>query len=361
MPGGGGMVHCATQPIALTDWINRESPAILYLKSRGRIEFHLVKQVPVTRKGRSGANPEQIEPICDVDLLDYKFTTLGISNMPYVQSKNARLYYETAGTGTPIIFVHEFSGDLWSWEKQMQHFSRLYKCVAYNARGYPPSDVPAKPAHYSHDQAVDDVAEVMRHLKIKKAHIVGCSMGSRTTLDFGLRYPRMCLSITMIGIGSGGDPRNGPQFKADAEARAKMYEEEGLAKVLEGLKVADNRIQLKTKNPRAFEEFGRRFLQHDAQGNAHISRRVMARRKSLYAMGKALKDMKVPAHVVVGDEDRGALKTGVFMKEASPAVRLSVVAATGHLVNLEEPDILHKLSEDFFALVESKKWKPRAV
>jgi len=63
--------------------------------------------------------------------------------MPYIQSDGARLYYEEAGTGTPIVFCHEFSGDLWSWEKQIQHFSRYYRCVAFNARGYPPSEVPA--------------------------------------------------------------------------------------------------------------------------------------------------------------------------------------------------------------------------
>lgn len=278
--------------------------------------------------------------------------------MPYVQSDGARLYYEAAGTGTPIVFVHEFSGDLWSWEKQIQHFSRRYRCIAFNARGYPPSEVPVSPSHYSHKQAVEDVAVVMRHLKIKKAHIVGCSMGSRTTLDFGLRYPRMALSLTMIGIGSGGDPRNAATFKLHAEARAKLYEEGGLAEVLKGLRKADNRIQLKHKNPRAFDDFCRRFMKHSAQGSAHITRRVMARRPSLYNMKKALGAMQVPAHVVVGDEDPGALDSGVFMKRVSPAVRLSVVPATGHLVNLEEPDLLHRLSENFFALVESKKWRP---
>jgi pimeloyl-ACP methyl ester carboxylesterase len=85
----------------------------------------------------------------------------------------------------------------------------------------------------------------------------------------------------------------------------------------------------------------------------------MARRPSLFSMEKKLRAMKVPAHVVVGDEDPGAVKSGLFMKDVSPAVRLSVVAATGHLVNLEEPDLLHRLTEDFFALVESKKWRPR--
>ena len=279
--------------------------------------------------------------------------------MPYVQSDGARLYYETAGTGTPIVFAHEFSGDLWSWEKQIQHFSRRYRCVAFNARGYPPSEVPASASRYSHRHAVDDVAVVMRHLKIRKAHIVGCSMGARTTLDFGLRYPRMALSLTMIGIGSGGDLRDPAAFKRAAETRARLYEQGGLAEVLKLLRKADNRIQLKRKNPRAFDDFCRRFMNHSAQGCAHVTRRVMARRPSIFGMTKPLRAMKVPAHVVVGDEDPIAIDSGLFMKQAGPAVRLSVVPATGHLVNLEEPDLLHRLTEDFFALVESKKWRPR--
>jgi pimeloyl-ACP methyl ester carboxylesterase len=61
----------------------------------------------------------------------------------------------------------------------------------------------------------------------------------------------------------------------------------------------------------------------------------------------------------VGDEDPGAINSGLFMKQVCPAVRLSVVPATGHLVNLEEPDLLHSMTEDFFALVESKKWRPQ--
>ncbi len=279
--------------------------------------------------------------------------------MPYVQSDGARLYYEEAGTGTPVVFAHEFSGDLWSWEKQIQHFSRRYRCIAFNARGYPPSDVPQALSRYSHKHAVDDVAAVMRHLRVSKAHIIGCSMGSRTTLDFGLTYPRMALSLTMIGIGSGGDPRNKAEFIKHAETRARVYEERGLAVVLAGLRKADNRVRLKRKNTRAFEDFGRRFLQHSAQGCANITRRVMARRVSLFSMEKALRALKVPAHVIVGDEDPGAIDSGLFMKQVSPAVRLSVIPDTGHLVNLEEPDLMHRLTEDFFALVELRQWRPR--
>lgn len=279
--------------------------------------------------------------------------------MPYIQSEGSRLYYEEAGTGTPVVFCHEFSGDLWSWEKQIQHFSRRYRCIAFNARGYPPSEVPTSPSRYSHEHAVDDVAVVMRHLGLKKAHIIGCSMGSRTTLDFGLRYPRMALSLTMIGIGSGGDPRNKNAFNRHTEARARLYEEGGLATVLKGLRKAENRVRLKTKNPRAFDDFCRRFMQHSAQGCANITRRVQGRRVSLFSMERALRAMKVPSLVIVGDEDPGAIDAGLFMKQVSPAVRLSVVPDTGHLVNLEEPDATHRLVEDLYALIEAGKWRPR--
>ena len=199
----------------------------------------------------------------------------------------------------------------------------------------------------------------MRHLGVKKAHIIGCSMGSRTTLDFGLRYPRMALSLTMIGIGSGGDPRNKAAFKRKTEERARLYEEGGLAVVLKGLRKAENRVRLKSKNPRAFEDFCRRFMQHSAQGCADITRRVQGRRVSLFSMERALRAIKVPSLVIVGDEDPGAIDSGLFMKHVSPAVQLSVVPATGHLVNLEEPDVMHRLIEDLFALVESGKWRPR--
>jgi pimeloyl-ACP methyl ester carboxylesterase len=279
--------------------------------------------------------------------------------MPYVQSQGARLYYEEAGAGTPIVFAHEFSGDLWSWEKQIQHFSRRYRCIAFNARGYPPSEVPKALSRYSHELAIDDVAVVMRHCGVKKAHIIGCSMGSRTTLDFGLTHPAMALSLTMIGIGSGGDPRDKAAFMQQAEARAKLYEEGGLEKALDRLRVADNRIQLRLKNPRAWEDFCRRFMQHSAQGCANITRRVMAPRPSLFDMAKELRALKVPSLVIVGDEDPGAIDSGLFMKQVSPAVRLAIAPASGHLVNLEEPDLTHRLTEDFFALVESKQWRPR--
>ena len=98
------------------------------------------------------------------------------------------LYLVEAGSGTPIVFVHEFAGDYRSWEPQLRHFSRRYRCIAYNARGYLPSDVPQDPGRYTQDRQRDDIRAVLDGLGIDQAHIVGCSMGAFAALHFGMAY-----------------------------------------------------------------------------------------------------------------------------------------------------------------------------
>jgi pimeloyl-ACP methyl ester carboxylesterase len=279
--------------------------------------------------------------------------------MPYASSNGVRLYYEEAGKGTPIVFVHEFSGDLRSWEAQLQHFSRRYRCIAYNARGYAPSDVPTAPSKYSQRIAVDDIAAVMRETGVKKAHIMGCSMGAQATLQFGLTYPRMAITLTAIGAGSGSNAASRAQFLKDTEATARRFETEGVGAVLKRVKVAPNRIQLGLKNPRGFADFCKRFMEHSGPAKAAMMRGLQAKRPSIYSLERQFRALKVPTHIVCGDEDDGALEPGLFIKRVCAAARLTVVPATGHVVNMEEPELLNRLTDDFYALVESGSWRPR--
>ncbi|MGQ0749776.1 MAG: alpha/beta fold hydrolase [Betaproteobacteria bacterium] len=140
--------------------------------------------------------------------------------MPYALSNGVRLYCEESGRGTPIVFVHEFSGDLYSWEAQLRRFSRRHRCLAFNARGYPPSDVPRFPSSYSHRIAADDIANLLRHAGERRAHVIGCSMGAYTTLQFGLHYPRLARSLTLVGVGAGSDLAKLEQVHRDTEAQA---------------------------------------------------------------------------------------------------------------------------------------------
>src|SRR3981189_1267106 len=135
--------------------------------------------------------------------------------MPYVDSGGVRLYYEEAGKGTPIVFVHEFADDLYSWEQQMRFFGRRYRCIAYNARGYPPSDVPDDLERYSQARARDDIRAALDALKIDKPHIVGLSMGGFATTHFGFPYPDRARSLVIAGCGYGASPNTRAQFTTE--------------------------------------------------------------------------------------------------------------------------------------------------
>ena len=107
--------------------------------------------------------------------------------MPYATTDDSvKLYYEETGAGTPIVFVHEFAADHRSWETQMRHFGQRYRCITYSARGYPPSEVPDKAASYSQNRATDDIASVMDHLKIAKAHFPHLVKSSRIIVKSGI-------------------------------------------------------------------------------------------------------------------------------------------------------------------------------
>src|SRR5262245_53762061 len=149
--------------------------------------------------------------------------------MPQLSTDDGvKLHYEEAGSGTPIVFVHEFAGDGRSWEPQLRHFARRYRCVAYNARGYPPSDVPEDFERYSQARARDDIRAVMDALGMAKAHVVGLSMGAFASLHFGMQYPQRCLSITVAGGGYGAHPAQYPEFQAASRENAEIIRTKGM-------------------------------------------------------------------------------------------------------------------------------------
>src|SRR5262249_21627562 len=140
--------------------------------------------------------------------------------MPKANIDSINLYYEETGQGAPIILIHEFAGELKSWAAQVRFFGRRYRTIAFNARGYPPSDVPEDPSAYSQRQAVEDIRGVLDYLKIEKAHIVGLSMGGYATLHFGILYPQRALSLVVAGAGYGSKPEERDGFIRDCNAVA---------------------------------------------------------------------------------------------------------------------------------------------
>ncbi|MGH8769224.1 MAG: alpha/beta fold hydrolase, partial [Burkholderiales bacterium] len=246
-----------------------------------------------------------------------------------------KLYYEETGFGVPIVFVHEFAGDCRSWEPQVRHFSRRYRCITYNARGYPPSDVPADVERYSQRRARDDIRSVLDALGIQRAHVVGNSMGGFAALHFGIAHSDRALSCVVAGCGYGAHPAQYAQFQAQSRALAKTMLEEGMAKVAATYGRGPARLQLQAKDPRGFTEFIRNFSGHSAQGSANTMLGYQARRPSLYDLTADMARIEAPVLIVAGDEDDPTLEPSLLMKRTIPAAALAVVPASGHMTNLE--------------------------
>ena len=279
--------------------------------------------------------------------------------MPFAEADGARLYYEETGAGDPIVFVHEFAGDCRSWEPQIRYFSRRYRCVAFNARGYPPSEVPDDQALYSQDIAAEDIAAVMRGAGIERAHVVGMSMGGFAALHFGLRHAGMARSIVVGACGYGAKPEESAQYALDSEAIAVEYEKRGAAEVAEIYANGAYRLQLKQKDPRGWAEFRDQLAEHSVEGSARTMRGVQKHRPSLWHLEDGLAEMSVPALIVAGDEDDWCLEPGIYLKRTIPTAALLIVPKTGHAVNLEEPALFNQALADFFATVEAGKWTER--
>ena len=280
--------------------------------------------------------------------------------MAYATTRDGvRLFYETAGRGSPIVFVHEFGGNHWSWEPQMAYFSRRHLCVTYAARGFPPSDIPADAASYSQARAADDIVEVMDAAGIARAHLVGLSMGGFAVLHAGLRHPDRVLSITAAGAGYGAEKAHEAYFKGVSEQVATNFETRGAKDFAPVYAEGASRVQFQEKDPRGWALFADRLGRHASLGAANTMRGVQMRRPSLYDLEAEFRAMAAPLLVMVGDEDDHCLQPGIFLKKTVPASGLAVLPKTGHTLNLEEPELFNRLLAELVAQVEAGRWGPR--
>lgn len=279
--------------------------------------------------------------------------------MSQIRTKDGvSLYYEEAGSGTPIVFVHEYAGDWRTWEPQMRFFSRAHRCITYSQRGYPPSDVPADPAKYGQNLAVDDVVELLDALKIDKAHIVGHSMGALTALLVGVKYPQRCLSVTAAGCGYGSspDPKVVEQTREASRETAKMFETVDFPTAAARYADGATRQTHKYKDPRGFAEFAKMLSEHSPVGHAMTMREVQAKRPTLWNIQDDLKKFKPPLLVLVGDEDDWCLEASVFLKRTVPTAGLVVIPRSGHTITSEEPAAFNAALADLIANAEAGKW-----
>jgi len=289
---------------------------------------------------------------------------MGNDEMPYATTAdNVKLYYEEVGQnnefGTPILFVHEFASDHRGWEPQMREFGKRYRCIAYSARGYAPSDVPADGSAYSYQHVMRDCVAMLDHLKIDQAHLIGLSMGGYTCLQTALNHPSRVRSMVLAGAGSGSERWYTQDFHQNSRDLAERFEREGSDSVARTYGLGPSRVPFLLKDPRGFSDFSAMLAEHDPQGSAHTSRGFQGGRPSLYDFADDIRKLATPALVVVGDEDERCIEPSLFLKDTLPAAGLVMFPRSGHVVNLEEPDLFNQVVGDFLSRVDAGRWPAR--
>jgi pimeloyl-ACP methyl ester carboxylesterase len=280
--------------------------------------------------------------------------------MPSIRTDDGvSLHYEEAGTGTPMVFVHEYAGDHRSWEMQLRFFSRRYRCIAFAARGYPPSDVPADPAQYSQDRATDDIAAVIKGLGLGATHVVGLSMGGFATLHFGLRHAALARSLVAAGVGYGAAPGKTEQFRAEVDASIARIRAEGMDRFGLAYSRGPTRLVFEEKDPRGFAEFQQQLREHSTEGSALTMQGVQRLRPNLFDLKDGFARMTVPTLIIAGDEDDPTLEASIYLKRTIMSSALLVMPKCGHTMNLEDPDAFNRAVLDFVTQVDGGAWRNR--
>jgi len=275
--------------------------------------------------------------------------------MTYVTaSDGVRIYCESQGSGAPIVFVHELAGSVRAFDLQVKAASSRFRCITFNARGYPPSDVPETVESYSQERAAADIGAVLDGLNLDSAHLVGVSMGSASSLQFALRHKGRVRSLTLTSIGSGSDMKPG-EFAASLAATAALAETKGMQALAETYADLPNRRRLKEKNPQEARKFIAELASGSLLGITNTMRGVQSRRPPLYAHEREIAALTIPTLIVLGAEDEPCRGPSEFLNRTIGVARFEVFPATGHAVNLEEPEAYNELVFAFIAGVEAAR------
>lgn len=261
-----------------------------------------------------------------------------------------------AGQGDPVIFLHEFSGDLASWAPQVAELSRHYRCICFNARGYPPSQVPQSIEAYSQSRAADDAVDVMDAIGVSSAYFVGLSMGGFAALHVAIRHPERVRALAVAGCGYGAKPSQQTDYFDAMNREADRAEAIGMAAYAEELGNSPYAKPLRAKDEAAWRQFMLQLSEHSATGMAMTLRGVLARRPSLWHLEPQLSKIAQPTLLIIGDEDEPCLEPNLFMKRTLPDCALAIMPRTGHLPNLEEPRSFNDLLKRFFTAQSDGSW-----
>ncbi len=252
----------------------------------------------------------------------------------------ARIHYEREGSGIPVLLLHAGVADRRMWEPQVEPFARHFDVIRPDMRGFGKSELP--PARWS---PAADVLGLIDELRLKPAHVVGCSMGGSAAIDFVLQNPERVSKLVLVGPGLGGADfgQKYPELHAEAEEAYKAGDNEAANQ-------AEMRMWL--DGPRRSPGYVRQplrdlFLDMNGGGFDKDWDSAPIDRLDPPAIDR-LHEISAPTLVVLGDEDMPEIiDTVELLMEKIPHARKAVIQDAAHLPNLEHPEEFNRLVLEF--------------
>jgi len=268
---------------------------------------------------------------------------LGTFRLSADSGKLDGLYYEIRGEGDTVVLIHGGQMDRRMWDAQFDLFAKQYRIIRWDIRGFGESDVPVKT--YSES---GDLHQLLQHLRVKKAALIGLSLGAAVAMDFALVHPEMVDSLVLVCPGLGGFPF---QDKAnDLRAVVEAARDDSYEKAAE-LWLQNPYMSVAMQNPALRDK-----LRQLARDNAHcwLNNPMLIRRLKPPA-AERLREIHAPTLVVHGDRDVSDIHKIVEKLAAEiPGARKEVFRDAGHLVPMERPDDFNRLTLGFLAGRPSK-------
>ncbi len=261
----------------------------------------------------------------------------------------AAIYYETNGSGHPLVFVHAGVADSGMWDDQFAAFADRYQVIRFDQRGFGKSEPVAGEFAFR-----DDLLGLLKFLDVKRTYLVGCSIGGGASMDFALEHPDMVDALVMVGSGPTGFEFDAPEslLIADIQAADAAKDWDRLAEVetrlwFDGEGRTPDQVDQKARA--RLLAMNRRAIEHGAKG--------LGKHKPPMEPNAAqrLGDLHLPVLVVYGDRDEAYIRAAAaHMGEHIAGAQVKLMAGTAHLPNMERPAEFNALLSAFLAGIETR-------
>ena len=279
---------------------------------------------------------------------DEKFS----SETGFAEVNGTKLYYEVAGSGESILFVHGNFGDCRHWDHQFEQLSRKFKVIRFDVRGYGKSANP-DPEEVYYDY--EDIKSLMDYLKVDRAHVCGLSMGSGIATDFALMYPYRCHSLIPIGpwpsgYGEGEFSNEGTNMLwAVFGDVVKTLNEKGPKEATDYWWTGTDFVKSSVRSDKALNELLKMGYDYDYWGFKNPNKRSYPSPSAI----NRLKEIKVPTLIVTAEFDMAPCITvaDLMEKEIKGSNKISLKDA-GHCMNMDKPE---EFNAELVSFIESLK------